>query len=259
MGWLLVAVIVVGGGVAEPGLLALQLAQPAGLTLVGLVFGALIARRVSVSWSGLAAVVLAMAVTGLALLFVVKAQGPDFESKLEASVASSMDTMVAQLEEQGRNLDEEALSRTVDFVKAHAAWVAYLAPGVMGLGLIFSLWLNLLVVTRLAPGFAGLGNLNAWRPPEEWIWGLIGAAALTLTRVTLLVAVGLNLLIVGAGVYLLSGVAVGSVAARRWGIPGWAYAGILGLLTLLGGLPYLVFVGLLDFWLDFRKRWRVEQ
>ena len=257
--WLLVALLAVSGGLVDPGLLALQLAQPAGLTAVGLVFGLLLFRQVSVSWSGLVAVFLAMLLTGATVLLVARDQGPDFGRKLEASVATSLDALAVQVQEQASNLDEEAFSRTVEFIKDHAVWVAYLAPGVMGLGLIFSLWVNLLVVSRLAPGLADLGSLSAWRPPETWIWGLIGAAVLALTRITPLVAVGLNLLLVGAGVYLLAGVAVGAFAARRWGVPGWAYAGILVLVALAGGLPYLVFIGLLDFWLDFRKRWRVEK
>ncbi len=255
----MVAFLAVAGTASTPGSsLALELTQPVVLAIAGCVFAPMLLRGYSLASAGLAAVAVAMLAAGLALAMFAQARGPAFEDSLRASVASSLDTMVAQMEQVSSDGDE-AFSRTVDFVKEHALWVVYLAPGVLGLGLMFSLWLNLLVVTRLAPDFPGIGVLSGWRPPDEWIWGLIGGAILTLSRVTPLTIIGLNCLIVGAGAYCLSGVAVGSFAARRWGIPGWMFATVLGLLALTGGLPYLAFIGLLDFWLDFRKRWQASE
>ncbi len=261
LAWSFIVVMTVVGAGAEgqtPWLLGLG--QPAVMTAVGVVFGTLLLRGRTLSVAGMAAVGVGVGLVACSVAAVALAHGPSFEASLKEAVGASLDGTLQQMEALGGDGgDQEALVATIEFVKEHYLWLVYLAPAVSGVGLLLSLWVNLLVVTRLAPGFAGLAPLSTWRPPEEWIWGLIVGAVLTLTRVTPLAVVGLNLLVVGAGVYFLSGVAVGFCATRRWGIPGWMYAGGLGLLAVTGGLPYLALVGLLDFWLDFRSRWRAAE
>lgn len=174
------------------------------------------------------------------------------------AVVVPTDEMLGELEKTGP-VQEDLEENTVQFrtlLKENEIWLLYLTPAWLGLLLLFVAWANLCAVKIIEPGFARLAPLREWRPPDFWFWGLIVGAVLTLTRVTALMAIGLNLLLLLGAVYLLSGLAVVAAVAARWRIHPWVLVAILALLSLSGGLPLLVLLGIVDFWLDFRARWR---
>jgi hypothetical protein len=175
----------------------------------------------------------------------------------QQNVIAPADEMLGGLEKD--RIDEEVRDQLTEVrsrLKEYSSWILYLLPASAGLGLMLILWSNILIVKILEPGFAQLEPLRSWRPPDVWFWGMVAALAATLSGVTPVIAVGLNVLLLGAGVYVLSGLSVAAYAAARWRIGGLATIGLAALIFFAGGIYLLGVLGVLDFWLDFRQRWR---
>ncbi len=225
---------------------------------VGLAFGATALSGRTLTRAGVYAIVPWILVAGLGLVSALRLDHAAVETTWQQAVLAPTDEMLAQVG-SAQNVEEDVQEQTTQFralLKEHQAWLLYLTPAWLGLLLMFVLWSNIWVLKTLEPGFAGLEPLRNWRPPDVWFGGLILAIILTLSRITPLMAIGLNLLVIGGGIYLMSGLSLTAFSAGRWRIQSWVLVSVMALLTLSGGLPLLAVFGILDFWLDFRQRWR---
>lgn len=96
-------------------------------------------------------------------------------------------------------------------------------------------------------------SLALWHAPDAWVWGLISSLGLVLVPGETAFFTGCNLAILFAVVYLVQGVAVADYYLRRLRVQPF----MRGLLhTLILALPSVVFVvalGVVDIWADFRK------
>jgi hypothetical protein len=155
----------------------------------------------------------------------------------------------ATLSEYGRRLDE-IVSVAV------AVW-----PGCLALGLTAVAAVLLGVVAfagRLVTGRrigSPLASFARWRLPFYLVWLLAGGLALTATRIEPLTNAGINIVLYGAVLLAVQGVAVQAhVVARaigpRWQIVYWVAAGLFfAPLVLASG----VLLGLVDQWFDVRR------
>lgn len=73
-------------------------------------------------------------------------------------------------------------------------------------------------------------------------------------RTDLILTIALNVLVVSAVPLFVQGAAVGKAVMNKAGL-GFGWQLVLGILALISGLVFLVapFVGLIDFWANFRK------
>lgn len=112
--------------------------------------------------------------------------------------------------------------------------------------------------TIIARGPEHTGSLSAspfasWHAPDVWIWGLIAGLGLMLVHDEGARFIGWNIGVVYALVYLIQGVAIVDHYLQKARIKPF----IRGILhTLILALPSIVFVialGVVDIWADFRK------
>lgn len=126
---------------------------------------------------------------------------------------------------------------------------------------------NLLLIRRWISGllFSGWGEFPLWRLEEKWIWAPISAGLLYLVSqltefLSPLSWFFLNLLLILAAVYFFQGLSISVYFLRKWLKPIMRMVVLFLLVTFFQPLGLLlIFVGLFDFWFDFRKLGRLKQ
>jgi len=141
------------------------------------------------------------------------------------------------------------------------AFVLRISPALM----ILTIWLegiiNVSLLTRITSRFSsGNGQVimkpefSSWICPDRLVWVGILGGFLIVTRVSLLVTIGLNTVILLLAVYFVQGIAIISFFFKKKNIPlGFriiAYA-LIGIIQLF--LFLVAALGLFDIWIDFRK------
>ena len=131
-------------------------------------------------------------------------------------------------------------------------------PALLVLGILFAT-----VINYYSAGYIqGIGKsetaprippFSSWSLPDYWVWGLILSLSLYLIPGPAK-GVGLNLLLIFSGLYLLQGMAISSFLLRRWHLSSPLRIVIFFLLIAQPFLILLlVILGLLDVWLNLRK------
>jgi uncharacterized protein YybS (DUF2232 family) len=130
---------------------------------------------------------------------------------------------------------------------------------------ILSLWLegiiNVSLLARITNrADSGRGRIllrpefSTWVCPDRFVWGGIVGGFLILTKVTFLVTIGINTVILLVALYFLQGLAIISWFFKKRNVPlGFRALGYV-LIGIIQFLPFLVAgLGLFDIWFDFRK------
>jgi len=131
-------------------------------------------------------------------------------------------------------------------------------PALLFLSILFAAILNYYLARRIR----GWRNPDAkqkdrpfsdWSIPEYWVWGFIFSLLLYLLP-TPYKLVGLNLLLISSGLYLLQGMAISLTFLRRWHLPTLLKVSIF-LFALSQPVFLLLFagIGLFDVWGNFRR------
>lgn len=244
--------MMLGGG---SGGLEQELLRLVFVSITGMLFGALLIRGWSLSRAGAVVTVLAALLGALGVMALLSQEQSTLQSALEQGIVTPLDQALEGLKQEGdADLETQVQLESFQlFLKSHGEWVLYLFPSVLSAGLLLTVWLNVWVLKVFEPGFGGQEPLREWRPPEKLIWLLLGGVVLALTQLELPLAIGLNVLVLGATVFMISGVGVTGYAAWHFQLPQWLVLLLYVGLVLTGTLPLLAVVGLLDFQLDFRS------
>ncbi|MBW2057317.1 MAG: DUF2232 domain-containing protein [Deltaproteobacteria bacterium] len=197
-------------------------------------------------------------VGGMALLLVL--------FRLTTSL-DTMDWIRGEIRETGETLrqlypvEETGGQPTWEGSERFVALVLRVFPALI----ILTIWLegivNVSLFTRLTARIdSGQGRVkmrpefSSWVCPDRFIWGGILGGFLIMTKVSLLVTVGINAVILLVAIYLLQGLAIVSFFFKKRNVPvglrvlGYALIGIIQFLpVVVAGL------GLFDIWIDFRK------
>jgi len=96
-------------------------------------------------------------------------------------------------------------------------------------------------------------SFAAWHAPDAWVWGLIVALALIMVPREAARLTGLNCAIVFAVVYLVQGVAIVEHVLRKSRIQAVARSLIHALILALPTIVFVIALGVVDIWADFRK------
>ncbi|MBI2082628.1 MAG: DUF2232 domain-containing protein [Deltaproteobacteria bacterium] len=124
---------------------------------------------------------------------------------------------------------------------------------------------NLLLIRRWVSNllFSSWGEFPAWRLDEKWIWAPISLGIFYLGSQFLEILspfswILLNLLLVTAAAYFFQGLSIFIFFLRKWLSPLLRMAVLFLMIAFFQPLGlFLIFVGLFDFWFDFRKLKRV--
>jgi hypothetical protein len=96
-------------------------------------------------------------------------------------------------------------------------------------------------------------SLAAWHAPDSWVWGLIAALALIVVPQKTAQLAGWNLAILFAVVYLAQGSAIVDHFLRKATIKAFGRGLILALVLALPSIVFVIALGIVDIWADFRK------
>ena len=95
--------------------------------------------------------------------------------------------------------------------------------------------------------------LAAWHAPDSWVWGLIAALALIVVPQNTARFVGMNIAILYAVLYLAQGSAIVDHYLRKAGIKSIGRGLLLALVLAMPSVVFVVALGIVDIWADFRK------
>jgi len=110
------------------------------------------------------------------------------------------------------------------------------------------------IISRKDPAqAAGQAPLAAWHAPDAWVWGLIAALALVVLPNETARIAGWNLAILFAVVYLAQGTAVVEHFLRRGHVGPFMRGLIIVLILALPSIVFVITLGIVDIWADFRK------
>ncbi len=104
--------------------------------------------------------------------------------------------------------------------------------------------------TEPAPAQAPFAS---WHAPDSWVWGLIAALALIVVRLETARLAGWNMAICFAVVYLAQGAAIVDYYLRKAGIKAIGRGLILALVLIMPSVVFVIALGVVDIWADFRK------
>jgi uncharacterized protein YybS (DUF2232 family) len=107
--------------------------------------------------------------------------------------------------------------------------------------------------------FPSQPSLAAWYAPDAWVWGLIATLALIMVPNEAARLTGLNCAIVFSVVYLVQGIAIVEHVLRKARIKAIARSLIHALILALPTIVFVMALGVVDIWADFRKVRRVIQ
>lgn len=102
-------------------------------------------------------------------------------------------------------------------------------------------------------------SLAAWHAPDAWVWGLIAALALIMVPKEVARLIGLNCAIVFSVIYLVQGIAIVEHVLRKARIHAVARSLIHALILALPTIVFVMALGVVDIWADFRKVRRAVQ
>jgi uncharacterized protein YybS (DUF2232 family) len=127
-------------------------------------------------------------------------------------------------------------------------------PGMIGLGVFAGAVANYAVARLCLRRRVGFRPFAEEAVPDHFVWGVVGAGILLVTRHDRLEAAGLNLLLVLMPLYAIQGLAVFRHFFQRIGVPRLLQGVSFGLFAMQPLLLVAVScVGLSDLWIDFRK------
>ncbi len=95
--------------------------------------------------------------------------------------------------------------------------------------------------------------LAAWHAPDSWVWGLIAALALIVVPRETARLFGWNIAILFAVLYLAQGAAVVEHYLRKTGLRSFVRGLILALVLAMPSIVFVIALGIVDIWADFRK------
>jgi hypothetical protein len=143
------------------------------------------------------------------------------------------------IEEQGR----EGLFRQL---------MTELPSGIL-IGLLLSLWLNLLFASQIVPGFLSRTFWSKFRNPEWLVWPTLISAALYAFTEHAPYYLGLNVFKVLLVLYGLQGLSIMGFLLNRYKIFGLGRVLVLAVAILLA-MPLVLSLGFFDLWFDFRRK-----
>ncbi len=233
---------------AQTGGLGSQLVRSAAV----LVTGAFVALSL---WRPSSSVGRALAATGLAALALAAWMGWLGIDPAAVRRAIELD-LAAQYRSLQAGLSGTASRELLDQVNQAGDTVALLYPALLALAAIGGIRLAWVWYHRIAERPVGPvpRPFAAFGFSDQMVWGWVLALALYLFGGGGWQAAGANLLLVGAGLYAVRGLAVFSAGSARVPSPVVAALAIVAMFLLPFVVGGLLLLGLADTWLDFRRR-----
>lgn len=237
-----------GVGAARGGSAALVLGLKC--VLPGVTLGLALRRRSSVAGATVGTA-LASLVGLVLLLWALAPGGVTPFAYLEREVAAHIAEFEAWPAQVGAGGEAAWTAEAARFV---VATLRLAGPGMVGLGVLAGALVNYAVARLCVRRLGGFRPFAAEAVPDHFVWGVIGAGVLLVSRQDRLTTVGLSALLVLMPLYAIQGLAVFRHFFQRLGVPRVLQVVGFGLFAMQPVLLVAVScVGLSDLWIDFRK------
>ncbi len=214
-------------------------------------------RRMKPEQAVLLGGLLPVAVLGAIVLFYLIKVGKNPVSAVEEYLRESISEAAALYLKMG-------LTETATMIKfvsdSFVHYLARLMPGIIiatsVMQAAFCYGVSRIIMNRKDGPVTVVGQpslLALWHAPDAWVWGLIASLALiALPRVTARIA-GWNLAILFAVVYLTQGTAIVEHFLQKGRLKPVMRSLIIILLLALPSIVFVITLGIVDIWADFRK------
>lgn len=150
----------------------------------------------------------------------------------------------------------QAISNSLDRIRFVLMGII---PALLMSSTLFLVWIMVLSARPLCNKggvfFPDLGRLNLWRPPEFFVWAVIGCAVMLMLPAKPIKIIGLNGMILLMTIYFFSGIAIVSYYFEKKEFPLFfkiIFYSLIAVQQLV--LLFVIGLGFFDIWVNFRKR-----
>ncbi len=226
-----------------------------GLIALGVAEG--MRRHLKPEQAALLGGLLPIAVLGAIVVFYLARVGKNPVSAVEEYLRESIAEAAALYTRMG-------LTETATMIKSVSdSFVHYLARLMPGITIATSVMqaafcygISRIVIRKkagLAPDAGQYSLFAVWYAPDAWVWGLIAALALVILPKETSRIAGWNLAILFAVVYLTQGAAIVEHFLQKGRLKAVMRGLIIVLLLALPSIVFVITLGIVDIWADFRK------
>lgn len=130
-------------------------------------------------------------------------------------------------------------------------------PGILGSFILLITWATMVlggILVEKVNGFKAWPDFRQWALPEKLIWSVIAMGIMILIPVEPLPKIGINCILVLYIIFCFQGLAIAVFFMNKWKVPLLlrSFLYVMIVFQSLGTL-ILLFFGIADIWLDFRK------
>lgn len=236
---------------------------PLTLMPVGLVMAWAMHRKKGVAWTGLVATLLVLLGWLLGGLLFWQSTGHNPYNEALTAMDQTFASMAETYKASGDFPPDAQADIERGFAQARQK-LPQIFPALLIVSAIIVSWLNMALGNRLlqqhAPARALWPPYRFWRLPENLVWLIILSGVLLILPVTGLKTVGLNGLLILAGIYFFQGLAVLFAMLERWNPPRPIRIFIyIFIFIQTYSLVLLAVLGIIDVWKDLGKIYEEEE
>jgi len=130
-------------------------------------------------------------------------------------------------------------------------------PGIIGSVMLLIIWATMAIgniILEKTCGQAAWSSFHLWTLPEKLIWGVIAMGAMVLIPLGPLPKIGINCILLLFLLYCFQGLSIIVFFMNKWKVPLLLRSFIYVMIVLQSlGTLVLLFFGIADIWMDFRK------
>jgi uncharacterized protein YybS (DUF2232 family) len=228
----------------------------AQLLVLGLVFGEMFEREMSVEKIILYACLTLWATASAVLIFASSTSGIQITVLISDFVGKNLELSLDFYEKMG--VPQEHIQVIQDSSEMIQYALVRIIPGMATAGGLFVAWSNLLVARPVlsaakihSPDF---GHLKTWKAPEQLVWAAIGCGIMLLVPEKGIRIFGLNGFFILMTIYFFQGIAIVSFFFDKKDVPMLLRVILYGFIGMQFFLILMVIAaGFFDMWLDLRK------
>ncbi len=195
---------------------------------------------------------LPIAVVGAALAFYLIKVGKNPFTEADAYLRETIAAAAKTYSELGL---KEMATMVTSIPDAFVHYLARLLPGITIATSVAQAACCYGIVRAVIARNQGTGEapLSAWHAPDSWVWGLIAALTFIVVPQETVRLMGWNFAILFGVVYLAQGAAIVEHYLRKVRIKTFVRVLIIGLIFAMPSIVFVIALGVVDIWADFRK------
>jgi len=158
---------------------------------------------------------------------------------------------------QGADIYAETLIVIEATISQLKAGIPIIMPGIIGSLILFIVWLTMVLGNSLVARTRGVAvwpSFRQWVLPEKLIWAIIVMGAFVLIPVEPLPRIGINCVLLLSVIYCFQGLSITVFFMNKWKVPRLLRSFFYVMIVFQSlGTIVLLFFGIADIWVDFRK------